>query len=161
MEAYCGFQMTNGDYICHHGVKGQKWGRRRYQNLDGSLINGGNKRLQQKAVNKGYAFSHKGNYYMTNKQEHKTIAKNRRAARAKFAAATGIAVAGMAAMTHIGAHSSGWAGAGKAAAAGALAGIGVRMLTRSIKKNGRNINNVRNQTLKRHGVKLKKPRVYV
>ena len=25
------------DYIYHHGVKGQKWGIRRYQNPDGSL----------------------------------------------------------------------------------------------------------------------------
>lgn len=30
--------------ICHHGVKGQKWGKRRYQNEDGSLTQEGRER---------------------------------------------------------------------------------------------------------------------
>lgn len=33
----------------HHGVKGQKWGIRRYQNLDGTLTNAGIKRYSNKA----------------------------------------------------------------------------------------------------------------
>lgn len=32
------------DELCHWGIKGQKWGRRRYQNKDGSLTPEGKKR---------------------------------------------------------------------------------------------------------------------
>lgn len=35
--------ITNGQ-LYHHGIKGQKWGRRRYQNPDGSLTAAGRKR---------------------------------------------------------------------------------------------------------------------
>ena len=31
--------------LCHHGIKGQKWGVRRYQNKDGSLTKAGKERL--------------------------------------------------------------------------------------------------------------------
>lgn len=33
------------DYLEHHGVRGQKWGVRRYQNPDGSLTDKGKKRV--------------------------------------------------------------------------------------------------------------------
>ena len=32
------------EYICHHGIKGQKWGVRRFQNEDGSLTSAGKQR---------------------------------------------------------------------------------------------------------------------
>lgn len=40
-----------GGELCHYGVKGMKWGRRRFQNKDGSLTAKGIKRYAQK----GYA----------------------------------------------------------------------------------------------------------
>lgn len=34
----------NNNYLVHHGIKGQKWGIRRFQKSDGSLTNAGKKR---------------------------------------------------------------------------------------------------------------------
>ena len=35
------YDACNSDYLAHHGIKGQKWGIRRFQNLDGSLTPAG------------------------------------------------------------------------------------------------------------------------
>lgn len=35
----------NDEIIYHHGIKGMKWGVRRYQNYDGSLTDAGRKRI--------------------------------------------------------------------------------------------------------------------
>lgn len=36
--------VPHDDYVVHHGVEGQKWGFRRYQNVDGSLTLEGKKK---------------------------------------------------------------------------------------------------------------------
>jgi hypothetical protein len=47
--------LENELYIYHHGVKGQKWGVRRYQNEDGTLTSAGKARSKKnvKALYKG------------------------------------------------------------------------------------------------------------
>lgn len=43
--------------ICHHGIKGQKWGVRRYQNPDGSLTKEGYKRYAEKNLRKAKQYN--------------------------------------------------------------------------------------------------------
>lgn len=40
--------MNNHDYLLHYGVKGMKWGVRRYQNQDGTLTDAGKKKYASK-----------------------------------------------------------------------------------------------------------------
>lgn len=40
--------LISEDYLMHYGVKGMKWGVRRYQNADGSLTSAGQRRLYKK-----------------------------------------------------------------------------------------------------------------
>lgn len=54
------------DYLAHHGVKGQKWGVRRYQNADGSLTADGRKH---------YGYSDKSDVKKTKKEG--TVSKNK------------------------------------------------------------------------------------
>lgn len=39
--------MNNEEYISHHGIRGQKWGIRRYQYADGSLTPAGRRKAQE------------------------------------------------------------------------------------------------------------------
>jgi len=44
-ESYYGTSLLGEPYLMHHGVKGQKWGRRRYQYENGDLTPEGRRRL--------------------------------------------------------------------------------------------------------------------
>ena len=40
-------EFSDNNYLAHHGILGQKWGVRRYQNYDGTLTNAGKRKLRK------------------------------------------------------------------------------------------------------------------
>lgn len=47
--------MDKSDYLRHHGIRGQKWGVRRFQNKDGTLTSSGRKRYADNgAINESH-----------------------------------------------------------------------------------------------------------
>lgn len=47
MSELCWVQDENGIHLEHHGIKGQKWGERRFQNEDGTLTEEGKRRYYE------------------------------------------------------------------------------------------------------------------
>ena len=48
------YSVIISDHLAHHGVKGQKWGVRRYRNEDGSLTEAGKARYDLKEAKRDY-----------------------------------------------------------------------------------------------------------
>lgn len=77
MEQYDPFELY------HHGIKGMKWGVRRFQNKDGSLTNAGGKRYNGSDYKPRKSIGEKISAYRTASKRKKNLAKAREAAAAK------------------------------------------------------------------------------
>lgn len=71
------------DELYHHGVKGQRWGLRRYQNPDGTRTEAGKKRAQKARSSKTKGFGAKIKSVLANRKKKKLLKKAKQAQAAR------------------------------------------------------------------------------
>ena len=92
--------MPNSYELSHHGIKGMKWGVRRYRNKDGTLTSAGKRRISEEdsaKTKRHLGIDSKGNISFTGEE---TTKKNV----TKFVAKTAIFTAGMSLSMYISKH---------------------------------------------------------
>ena len=67
------FRRLSPNELCHHGIKGQRWGIRRFQNPDGSLTSAGKERYRGVTVTKGSPDASNDIYKTLSKHEKQLV----------------------------------------------------------------------------------------